>query len=499
MLEPKLQSEPGVPLLRDYKWLLFCLGILALKFVLFGLDSFPKFYGGDSYSYLWTALTGWIPQDRSFLYGYIIRWVALSTSTLTSLLVLQVLAGAIIAIVSAWMCLRIFELPRSIAFTVGLLCCLEPIQLYWERAVMTETLSLLFYVLLLQVSFVYIKTKRIRDLLLMQLISILALSFRMSYLMLAYVITMTLPLMALWPWRHRYNLKDFGLNRLKKPALGVFVRPVTHWLVSVATMYVLHSSYQHLNGFLSHREPRYVYVTGTYLLSFWAPVIKPSDAPNNRLAEVIRKGDTFSIKQLNSRAAQLYVKGFLVDKLNQIEPNPRQAEELARETALRALRRNPLAIAGLAWRTYVEFWRRGVHYWARLDVPISGQLSELEIARFGLTERFHQVVTPKNVRQPVTFLAWYYLAAEWYYYVVLLSPFILGILVALERTIRGYLVFLFLNQMVLFATTFTLSVQPVVRYLEPLSLITLLTFAAVVKSFIDRKHELLSRQVGSPA
>ncbi len=102
-------------------------------------------------------------------------------------------------------------------------------------------------------------------------------------------------------------------------------------------------------------------------------------------------------------------------------------------------------------------------------------------------------MTPVNVRQPVTFLGWYYVAAEWYYYVVLLSPVILGILVALGRTIRGYLVFLFLNQTVLFATTFTLSVLPVVRYLEPLSLITLLTFAAVAKCFIDQKHELRSR------
>jgi hypothetical protein len=197
----------------------------------------------------------------------------------------------------------------------------------------------------------------------------------------------------------------------------------------------------------------------------------------------------------------LYLKGFLVDKLRQIEPNPRRAEGLARETALRALRRDPLAIAQLGWRTYLEFWLRGVHAWAKPDVPPSGQWSERDIALFGLTERFHQVVTPENVKQPVTFLAWYYLAAGWYYYVVLLSPVILGILVALGPTIRRYLVFLFLNQTVLFATTFTLSVRPVVRYLEPLSLITLLTFAALAKCFIDRKHELHSRvrQVGPAA
>ena len=493
MLEPKSQSQPAVPLLLNNKWLLCCLGILALKFVLFGLDSLPKFFGGDSRCYLWTALSGWIPEDRSFLYGYVIRWVGLSTSTLTSLLVLQVFAGALIAIVCTWICLRIFELPLWIAFTVGLLCCLEPIQLYWERSVMTETLSLLLYVLLLQVSFCYLKTKRIRDLLLIQLIAMLLLSFRMSYLTVVYMITVALPLMAFWPWRRRYNWKDFAFIRLKKPAFGVLARPAAHLLVSVATMYVLHSSYQRVNGFLSHREPGYLYVTGTYLLSFWAPALKPSDAPDSRLAEVIRKGDTFSIKQLNLRGSQLYVKGFLVDRLHQIEPNRRRAEGLARETALGALRRDPLAIVSLGWRTYLEFWLRGVHVWAKPDIPVSGQWSNPDVAAFGLTERFHQVVIPVNVRQPVTFLAWYYFAAEWYYYVVLLSPVLLGILVALGPTIRRYLVFLFLNQTILFATTFTLSVRPVVRYLEPLSLITLLMFAAVAKCFIDRKHELRLR------
>jgi hypothetical protein len=62
-------------------------------------------------------------------------------------------------------------------------------------------------------------------------------------------------------------------------------------------------------------------------------------------------------------------------------------------------------------------------------------------------------------------------------------------------------VFLFLNQTVLFATTFTLSVQPVVRYLQPLSLLTLLTLAAGAKLLIDGKHQLGERlsQVSSLA
>src|ERR1043166_587476 len=72
---------------------LFCLAIFVLKFVLLALDSSPKFYLGDSISYIWSALTGWIPDDRSYFYGFIIRWSALWNHNFVSLLVGLVLTG----------------------------------------------------------------------------------------------------------------------------------------------------------------------------------------------------------------------------------------------------------------------------------------------------------------------------------------------------------------------------------------------------------------------
>src|SRR5215470_11950721 len=73
---------------RDANWWLFCFLILALNFFLLAVDPLPKLFMGDSGSYLWTALSGWIPTDRSFLYGYVIRWSSLWIGSLTSLLVL---------------------------------------------------------------------------------------------------------------------------------------------------------------------------------------------------------------------------------------------------------------------------------------------------------------------------------------------------------------------------------------------------------------------------
>ena len=51
-------------------WWLFCVLVLAIKVLLLWLDPTPKLFMGDSWSYIWTALIGWIPGDRSYFYGY---------------------------------------------------------------------------------------------------------------------------------------------------------------------------------------------------------------------------------------------------------------------------------------------------------------------------------------------------------------------------------------------------------------------------------------------
>ncbi|MEP6686600.1 MAG: hypothetical protein ABJB22_07480, partial [Verrucomicrobiota bacterium] len=172
----KLKTEAGI--LGDGRWWVFCLAILALKFILLAIDPSPRFFMGDSGSYLWTALTGWIPPDRSFLYGYVIRWSSVWTQSLTSLVILQVFLGAMTALLVAAICRCVFQLRFSLCCLFGLLCALDPLQLLWERYVMTETISLFFYAAVLLVSFFYLKERRIWQLAIIQVLSVLVISFR---------------------------------------------------------------------------------------------------------------------------------------------------------------------------------------------------------------------------------------------------------------------------------------------------------------------------------
>ena len=171
-----MQKEPlgaGAPasysgFFTDAHWWFFCLLILVLNFLLLAVDPLPKLFMGDSQSYLWTAWSGWIPPDRSFLYGYVIRWSSFWTESLTSLLVLQAFLGAVTAILVALVCRLIFGLVSGLSYLFGLLCSLDPLQLVWERYVMTETVSLFFYVLVLLFSLLYLKQRRLWQLAIVQ-------------------------------------------------------------------------------------------------------------------------------------------------------------------------------------------------------------------------------------------------------------------------------------------------------------------------------------------
>ena len=68
-------------------WWLFCALIFAIKLLLLWLDPTPKLFLGDSGAYIWTALTGWIPSDRSYFYGYLVRWLAVWPHSFGPLLV----------------------------------------------------------------------------------------------------------------------------------------------------------------------------------------------------------------------------------------------------------------------------------------------------------------------------------------------------------------------------------------------------------------------------
>jgi hypothetical protein len=411
----------------------------------------------------------------------VIRWVAVSAESLSPLLLLQSFISALTALLLAHICRSIFGLSARGSYIIGLLCALDPFQLVWERYVMTETISLFFYLAGLYFSFLYLKHRRVRNLAIVQGLWVLLIGFRMSYLLVVQVSAVLLPIMAFYPlllaaWRNRRGAQ---VDRFRTVRLAL-----VHLLTSIALMFLLHGAYKQANGWLCGRAPAYLYATGLHLLAFWAPILVPADASDQRLARIIEQGDEFDIKELTARNSQRFDPDYLVDRWQEVEPDGPRANRIAKETALRALRRNPLQVLHLAARTFAQYWDpKDLRHYASIDLGHHDLTPE---QRSTLSESFHFATDGRIIGAPPTLLQHFFLISWPYCYFVLLSP-ILGAWAVYLACEKQLALFFLLHLVIILAVTFTFAVAPSLRYLQPASVLTLLSLALCSRAFLNSR------------
>jgi hypothetical protein len=455
-------------------WALFCFSVFALKLLLFAIDPLPKLIMGDSGSYLWTALTGWIPDDRSYFYGYVIRWTSFWTESLTGLLAFQICLSTVTCILFAAICRFIFELPARWAWLFGFLCAVDPLQLLYERYVMTEAISLCLFAFVVYHSLLYLRDRRLRDLVIVQAVSVILIGFRMSFLLQVQISTVVLPLIAFAP--------DVLQRFRRKPTEGAARRSVArvcggHFFVSVMLMFLLHGGYKRANGWVSEREPAYLYGTGLILLAGCSSVVQPEDAADPRLADLIRRGDEFGLKNPDLRNSQRFAPNYLIDRWTKIEPDPSKADGRAKRTALRTLRHHPLGVLGITWHTYASYWNvEAMKQYAEKDFSFGNPPTEKITAP--LASNFHLSYNTRATTKSA--VQWYYVAAWPYYFLILLSPLLSG-LVLVFRFGRPYAILLFVHISIMMATSMTFGSDSI-RYLQPISFVTLLALALGTKA-----------------
>jgi hypothetical protein len=460
-------------------WWLFCALVLAIKLLLLWLDPTPKLFLGDSGAYIWTALTGWIPSDRSYFYGYLVRYLAVWPHSFGPLLLSQMIVSAGTAIVFALICSRFFRMSNRLSFSFGFICALDPCQLVWERYVMTETFSLLVYVLVLYWSLAYLRDRRLWQLAIVQALSVLLIGFRMSFLLVVQACTILLPLTA---------FACCGVPALRKRSgerapEATVLTGLTHVAASVAMMFVMHGAYKYANGWLSNREPGYLYDAGAHLAAVWAPALVPSDASDPRFGDIIANGHQFNIKTLGLRNAQQYGKGLLIDRWREIEKDHRTNDRVARETAISALEHRPLVIVGLAVKTYLGYWNpTSIQWYARTDLGYA-KMNDDQVKMLAEKFGFRTVKDPRT--QPHSLLQQYFVGSWAYYLIVIVSPLLCALAIWLSRD-RAFVLLLFVHASILMVVVTVLSPQACIRYLQPVSVLTLLSIAICVDCLARR-------------
>jgi len=319
-------------------WLLLTLALAAIKLVLILVDPNLRFFLGDSESYLHSALTGWIPPDRSFLYGLFIRYTAVASGDLVGLLVAQSLCGVITALLCARIVCISLGADRRVAALVACLLAIEPAQLFYERMVMAESLGTLCFVAMLSCGLGYLRRGAWPWLIAVALAGIATVALRMSLLPVVLGFALLPPLAA----------------ALERGARRSWRHTVLHLLIALVATGIAHTAYQRLYGYMSEGPPAYLQSSGTFRLGLVAPLVKPEHLQQVGLSPQLLQTVGPALSDPRMREAQLWLDDGLVAVLRRAAGA--DTETFARQITAQALRDDPLGLLRLSVATTRDYF-----------------------------------------------------------------------------------------------------------------------------------------------
>jgi hypothetical protein len=324
---------------RTFLVQLFALLIL-IKATLYILDPSPMFYMGDSGAYIATALGTYMPPDRSFVYGMVIRYTAVVSHSLSSLIMFQVVASVVSIICMAMILDRYFNGNRWLVMIIAVIACFEPLQFMMEHYVMTESLAVSIFAIYVFILISYISRPHAFKLVIMQAVGIALVAFRIAFLPIVCFFTALAPILA--GYRHR---KD-PTFRTRRFAFDL--------ILSLVLFVSLHEGYRRVVGNLFQQPPAYLYTDGLFSLALLAPALKASDFPDPEMGERITRG--LNLKDLDMRMTHMWIKDQLIDRLQLAVNNYYQANRIANLTVRNILIRDPLAPFRLGFMTWKQFY-----------------------------------------------------------------------------------------------------------------------------------------------
>lgn len=410
------------------------LAILSIKAVLLSIDSKPAYFLGDSEAYLATATIKYIPPERSFMYGLLIRRIALRAHSLELMIVLQVIFSA----VAAWLLFvalrKVFRAPFWLAVAFGALCAVEPLQLLSERYVLTEACANFLFALHFVLALMYTRQGRTWALLSAQAAGVLLIGFRISFLPLVLIDSVLVPLL---------SPEAVGVLRsikLKPPRLGLIssrrvALVALHLGLSLAVSQGLLARYKVWYGKLASREPAFLYQDGAFLVADFAPLIDPEDFPVPAKRDAIFSKLQFDRRDPATRPAQHFLPGGLwLNILNEVQ-DAKQANDLARETAMHAVLRQPFSELRLATRMFFTYFDpAALRSWLVIDEGGEGDL-EMRDETKGWLQHLYGVSDPPQYQTSLT-KRWHLLAVPWYWLILcslVLSPLVFLVRPAMDR------------------------------------------------------------------
>lgn len=341
---PQRESMSRIAPAELRRGLLAALAIVAtLKLAGLAVDPVLRFFFGDSGSYFHTALTGWIPQDRSFLYGWLIGATAVKVQSAFALVAVQTLFGVASALLLyAWLA---FGLRVRTAWALGAaaLFALEPAQLFYERMMMAEATGLLAFLLFFACLSLYVAGGRWRWMVLYAAFGVLAVAMRISLLAVVLVLSVLAPVV------RALCVREADRGR----PLVAWLRFALHFAVALACTLYAHDAYKRWYGQLAQSEPGYTARAGVFRLGLVVPLVKPEHFRNTGIPPRVLQEVTIPLDDPANREMHVWMAGGLLDAMNRYVPDP---EREAGKVSIRAARGDPLGLVRMGVATVADYF-----------------------------------------------------------------------------------------------------------------------------------------------
>jgi hypothetical protein len=135
-------------------------------------------------------------------------------------------------------------------------------------------------------------------------------------------------------------------------------------------------------------------------------------------------------------------------------------------------------------RTFAQYWNlQDLRHYATIDLGHHDLTPEQNAM---LAESFHFATDGRIIGAPPTVLQQFFLISWPYCYFILLSP-LLGVWAVYLTCERQLALLLLLHLAIILAVTFTFTVAPSLRYLQPASVLTLLVVALCLRAFLENR------------
>lgn len=360
------------------------------------LDAHPRFFLGDSESYLFTARDVWIPWDRSWLYGFGINALIRATHSLTSIVIVQSLCGAVVCASAALFC-RALGVRRVLCAVVLVLAIVEPLLLYYDRSIMTETPATLCIWAAVACSALSLSRSRVVVWIgAAAIASWGAISLRTALAPIAALLPAALLVLAMM--RLHVGRRDAAVRRdAGRRVLGAIVLGA---LVTAGG-----AAYAVATGKLTHSPPRLNPRDGYFLLGVTAPILAPVDFAGTGVHDPAALLERTRHDDLALRNSQVFAAWGIAIQLEAELSDWRAVATVGSTVARRAVLRDPVGFARLVLFNTGEYVSPAAHRasfptQAGIDRPLSDPTIEL------LQSRVSERITADLPAQPSFALAW---------------------------------------------------------------------------------------------